>query len=428
MKYTMLFVGIIMLFSCSNEKTKTTSITKPAYYNSYLTTEVGQTHIDALENKEFWSKRLSKDTSGVGNLAPLAGVYTSLFETSGDPQNLYAAEALLQKGIENAGNNKDSYVRGLAHNYISQHRFKEAKQILEESYKGISNKAATELMLFDVYMELGEYEEAYAMLEKSKNNSDYNYLIRVAKWSDYKGDLDSAINFIEKARAIADSRKSKPLQVWTYTNLGDYYGHAGRIQDAYWQYIKALKIQPDNAYAKKGIAWIAYSYEKDTVEAKRILDSISVRHPVPDYHLIRAEIAEFEGDEKASETHINAFITAVENGNYGVMYNAYLIDAYAARNPKKALQLATEEVANRATPESYHLLALAQLNNGMQKEALNTIETKVHGKTSEPMALYHSALVYKANGQEEKIAPIKAALLDAAFEVGPVLFKKIETL
>ena len=330
--------------------------------------------------------------------------------------------------MQNSAHNKDVFARGLARNFISQHRFKEAMLVLEESYAGISNKKATQLMLFDVYMEVGRYKDAFAMLEKSKNLSDYNYLIRLAKWNDYKGDLDAAIRFIEKARDIADERKSKPLQLWTYTNLGDFYGHAGRVEDAYRQYLKALQLQPDNAYAKKGIAWIAYAGEGDTTTANRILDSISIHHKVPDYYLLKAEMAEFNGNIAESDTYMSQFEEAVVNGNYGDMYNAYLIEMYATLNPSKAIALAEEEISNRATPETYHLLALAQVSNGQVKEALATIEKFVKDKTSEPMALYHAAIVYKANKKKELVAPIKEELLTAAFEVGPVLLEKIKDL
>ncbi len=418
----------ILIASCAKTEDKSVQVTNPADYEASLRTDNTKNYTNAVAEKDFWSNKMSADTTGVGSLGPLAGAYTSIFSTTGDAQNLYNAEKLLKKAISNSANNKDAYVRSLARNYISQHRFKEAKEILEESYSGISNKRATEFVLFDVYMELGQYDDAYKMLELVKNNSDYNYLIRVAKWSDYKGDLDSAITYLEKARDIADSRESKPLRIWIYSNIGDFYGHAGRIEDAYTEYLKTLRLDPGNAYVKKGIAWILYSAEKNTKAANKILDSVMVQHNVPDYYLLKAEMAEYENNEAESEAYTNKFLEAVEQGNYGAMYNAYLIEVYADKNPEKALDLATTEVGNRATPESYHLLALAQLKANKQEEALRTIENQVQGKTSEPMALYHSAMVYKANGATEKVNALKKELLEAQFEVGPVLFKKIQNL
>ena len=189
-----------------------------------------------------------------------------------------------------------------------------------------------------------------------------------------------------------------------------------------------LNLQPDNAYAKKGIAWIAFSSEKNTDEAKRILDSIMIHHKVPDYFLFKADIAEYENKILESKKHRQNFINAVNRGNYGAMYNTYLIEIYAEKNPEKALELANEEIENRATPEAYHLLAYAQLKNEKLKEALHTIENFVEGKTFEPLALYHSVLIYKANDMNNKVKTIKNELKTAYFELGPVISIKIENL
>lgn len=247
-------------------------------------------------------------------------------------------------------------------------------------------------------------------------------------WSDYKGNLDATIRYMEQAIAIVESRGVQNLKIWTYTNIADYYGHSGRIAEAYNYYLKTLEMQPDNAYAKKGIAWIAYSAEGDASEANRVLDSIMKNHKAPDYYLMKAELAEFDEDLSEVKKQKNNFIKAVTYGNYGNMYNSYLIELYAETNPQKALQLAIIEVANRATPESYQLLAYAQLKFGKNKEALRTINRYVLNKTFEPMALYYSALVYKANDMNTEVAELKTELETAAFELGPVMMQNIDSL
>ncbi|MGK0378550.1 MAG: hypothetical protein ACJA1Z_002365, partial [Patiriisocius sp.] len=97
-------------------------------------------------------------------------------------------------------------------------------------------------------------------------------------------------------------------------------------------------------------------------------------------------------------------------------------------NPTAALQLAKAEVKNRATPETYHLLALAQLKNGLKTKALQTIEQHVANKSPEPMALFHSAMVYKANGLSKKVRPLKELLLEASYELGPVIAAQVAEL
>ena len=427
MKHFYILLVIVAFISCKNDEV-IEQLTNPEEYNSYLSSSNNKTYTRAFSEKEFWSKRLRPDSSGVGDLGPLANAYTLLFETTGDISYLLSAEKIVKKAISISATSKDSYTRSLAQNYITQHRFKEAKQVLEESYKGISNKRSTQLLLFDVYLELGEYDIADNILGKLKNTNDYNYLIRLAKWNDHHGNLDAAIRNLEEAKNIADSRKSITLQIWTYTNLADYYGHAGRIKESYQLYLKTLQLQADNAYAKKQIAWIVYSFEKNTKEATRILDSIMINHKAPDYYLIKAEMLAYEGEILESEKQKEKFIEAINRGSYGQMYHRYLIEVYADTNPNKALEIAITEVKNRATPEIYALLAYAQLKTGNKNKALETISNYVEGKTFEPKSLYYSALVYKENKMEDKVVLMKSELQKSIFELGLLITKSINNL
>ena len=131
---------------------------------------------------------MGADSTGVGDLGPLAGAYSKLFETSGDIQYLKDAEKVYKKAITVSSIKiQDGYKRALAKNYITQHRFKDAITLLEESYAGISNKHATELLLFDCYLEVGAYPRAEQILKKIENINQFDYLIRISKWSDHKG-------------------------------------------------------------------------------------------------------------------------------------------------------------------------------------------------------------------------------------------------
>ncbi len=419
---------VLLVWGCKEDHTFI-KITNPQDYNAYLVTTRTPSLHELMAEKQFWSNRLAIDTSGVGEIGPLASVYDRLYTETGKIEYLRNAERLLQKGVSiAAANYKDGFERGLAHNYISQHRFREAGELLKKSFEGISSKRQTQLMLFDVAMELGDYDVAYQYLTDLKDMTDYNYLIRISKWSDHIGDLENAIHFMEMAKEKAEARDSKPLKIWTYSNLADYYGHAGRIEESYDQYLSTLELQPDNAYVKRGIAWITFSAEGNAEEALRIIDSVMKVHQLPDYHLLRSEFYHFQNNLIESEKEINRFIDLVKEGDYGAMYNTYLINIYAERDPEMALELAETEIVNRATPETYQLLAYAQLQNGQKEKALHTIELFVEGKTFEPKALFHCALIYKANGKRKMVKELKSELLKAKFEVGPLTYRKIQSL
>jgi len=421
--------GIIML-SCKNEVDQDlVFVTTPAEYAFFLEENPTKSYTAALKEKDFWSRRLGADSTGVGDLGPLAGAYSRLFETNGNIQYLKDAETVYKKAISVASIKiKDGYTRALAKNYISQHRFKEATALLETSFAGVSNKQATQLMLFDCYMEIGFYDKAERVLKKIENLTDYNYLIRISKWSDHKGQLPAAIRYMEKAKNIAESRNSLSLKIWTYTNIADYYGHNGNIKAAYTYYIKTLELQPDNAYAKKGIAWILYSKDYNISETNRILDILMATHQVPEDYLFKAQLARYQDNAVAADNYLKAFFTLANNPLYGSMYNSHKIKALVKSDPEKALALAKQEIKNRATPQTYHLLALTQLATNQKELALVTIENFVDGKITEPMALFHSALVYKANGLQEKVLVLKKALVTSTFELGPIVAAQIAEL
>ena len=420
----------LLLLGCNGQGDKDVAFTtNPIDYTSFLQADPIKSYAAALEEKEFWSKRLGSDSTGVGDLGPLAGAYSKLFETSGDIQYLKDAEQVYKKAITVAAIKiQDGYKRALAKNYITQHRFKDAITLLEESYAGISNKHATELLLFDCYLEVGAYSKALQFLKKIENINQFDYLIRISKWSDHQGDLSAAIRYMQKALAIANSKKNLALQIWTNSNIADYYGHQGDIKASYNHYLKTLALQPDNAYAKKGIAWILYSKEHNITQASVLIDHLLANHNLPDYYLLKAEMASYQGDSVLSEEYMQQFFTLANNPLYGDMYNTHKIRALVKTDPYKALQLALKEVDNRTTPQSYQLLALAQLASNLKQEALATITSFVAGKTSEPMALLHSALVYKANGMLDKVTALKTALLPASYELGPEIYKQVISL
>ena len=191
-----------------------------------------------------------------------------------------------------------------------------------------------------------------------------------------------------------------------------------------------MELDPNNSYALKGIAWIAFSYERNTHEAKRIIDNISKRHHTPDFYLLKAQIAEFENNSTAKNKNLNEYFTMLNTINYGAMYNKYntLIYADDKSTAAKALEIAKIEIDHRPTPDSYDLLAWSYYNLGDSKKALEIAEKYVVGKSFEPKLNYHLATIYKANNMTAKIAPIKEELLKSTFELGPNLEKKIISL
>ena len=430
MKSNYLYVLIILLlcFNCNDNTSN--QITDANDYNSYLAVTLNETLERAKKNEIFWSNKIEKSPNQFPYIGKLASTYTNYYSATGDIVYLKMAEDQLLKVNEITKYENASYLRSLAYNYISQHRFKAALVHLEKAEALKENLQATQKMLFDVHLELGNYDKAQSYLITFKNLSDFDYLIRLSKWSDHKGNLDAAIKYMEKAMAIAESSNLKDLKQWSYTNIADFYGHAGDIEKSYNHFLKALELDPNDAYAKKGIAWIVYSHEKNSDEALRILNTVTDTYKAPDYYLLKSEIADFKGDDTMSQEQIKLYKSAMQNKAYGDMYNKYDVLLYTDENTnfKEAISIAKIEVENRPTPQSYDLLAWVYFKNGNLGAALDIVEQHIIGKTYEPATLYHVAEIYKAAGKIEELKPLKKELLASIYELGPTMEDKIENL
>lgn len=417
------FILLVVVFSCNSNK-----VTKSEDYKTYLNTEINDSEL--ISSAQVLTDKIEATPNQFTHLAQRASTYSQLFNTTGDISYLIKAEKDLIEAITITGRKFPSFLKSLAANYISQHRFKEALVLLKEAETNGEKLNGTKKMLFDVHLELGNYIYAEAYLNQIKNTSDFDYLIRLAKWEDHKGNLEGAIENMEKATVIAESSNLKGIKQWSYTNLADFYGHAGDIKKSYNHFLKALELDPNDAYAKKGIAWILYSHESNPEEALSILDHVSTYYSAPDYNLLKAEIAEYKNDNVLKSKALASYKDAVKNTLYGEMYNKYNVMLYTEdfSSPKLALEIANREVQNRPTPQSYDLLAWSYFKLGNIEKANAIIEEYVEGQTSEPEVLYHIAEIYKAAGKTEKVQPLKDELIASIYELGPMMEAKIKQL
>ncbi|RMB62724.1 hypothetical protein EAX61_03870 [Dokdonia sinensis] len=425
MKLYITFLTALVLFSCSENK-----ITDTQDYDKYLATNKNEDIEKTQKELEFWNSRIKDDSLQLISLAKSGGIYNTLFDKTKDINQLKNAEKVLKKSATIAAIKKESYLLSLAQNYISQHRFQDANKVIAEARAISPNKKEVSYLSFDIAMELGKYDHAQAYLKSIENVSDFGYLIRLAKWMDYKGELDKTIHNMEEAKRIADASNNPSLKTWTYTNLADYYGHDGRIKDSYIHYVKSLELDPNNAYAKKGIAWITYSYENNPEEALRILNSIPKENYSPDYYLLKAEIADSQDNQELKNKNLEMYWQSVNKAEYGGMYDAYnaIYLAEEKGDFKEAIVLAQDDVNERPTPETYSTLAYIYNLNGEPEKALKIIKDHVENKTYEPVAHLYMAQVYKRNGLQDKVMPIKKELLEASYELGPVTMRSVKAL
>jgi tetratricopeptide (TPR) repeat protein len=405
------------------------TVVKQADYERYIEYPAVSENMTAVDlETDFWNKRLQKTADDVVARAKIAGLLAKRFSYSGNIKEVIQADSLYQLVNQVNRINSSGTYRSLAATCITRHQFRLAKLYIDSALRLGDDKYQTLLMQFDVDMELGNYMSAKKILQQLSNKTSFEYLIRMAKYTDHaEGNLDKAIVLMEQAFQKIKDGANKELFCWAKSNLGDMYGHANRFKDAYRCYLEVLSADKEYYHCLKGIAWLAFSHDKNIGEAKKIISYLKKQHPVPDYDLLLAEIASFENNTAEMQHYISIYTKAIKNYLYGDMYNKYNFNL-AADDPKKleeAFLIAQTEITNRPTPESYHLLAWATFKKGNITEAIRIADRYVTNRCFEPEVLYHLGMIYKAGGQAKKGRNMLRMAGESWFELGPVATNEV---
>lgn len=397
-------------------------------YESYLTAQHLAKAKDGISSQiGFWKNKLVKDSNNHVYQKKLATLYARDFKISGDVGRLYQSDSLLQN-VNNRIPGQVGVLQSLALNAITRHSFREAEKYINEAYEIGDQKFVSTLIKTDVLLERGGLMQAKQLIRDISSKEHFDYLIRAVKLQDQEGNLDQAIQSMEAALVLAKASGNTRLVNWSLSNLGDMYGHDGQIKKSYRAFLEALSYNPADLHALKGIAWIAFSHDKNTVEAARILAFLKEIHPVPDYDLLLAELAAFEGDLEKSAQYEHAFIATASHPKYGNMYKSYLclLNASDTEKTAQAVKIAQEEIRERPHPMSYHLLAWTTFKKGHQNAAIDILNKYVVDQTEEPEALYHTGIIFKEGGQKKEARKYLKAALDASFELGPLVTDDIK--
>ena len=429
-----LFLGatlVTLFFSSCSLFNRNEKITDRKDYQQYLEPRIEKTQLKKIDTEiSFWKKRFNSTPDDLVSRNKLASLLTQRFSYSGNVQEVHQADSLYQLVNQLNRKNSSGTFRSLAANSITQHKFQQAQLYIDSALQLGDDKYLTVLMEFDVAMELGNKYRARKALNSLVDKEAFEYLIREAKYKDHaEGDLDAAIKLMEKALEKVKELNNQTVSLWTLSNLGDMYGHANRYKESYRCYLDVLAKDPEYYHALKGIAWLAFSKDGNTADARRIIQYLQQQHPVPDYDLMLFKIASFENNKPEASQHINDFISKVSIKAYGDMYNKYLfgLQADELNNNALALSIAEKEVLHRPTGEAFSWLAWAYCKNGQNEKALQTVRYYVQNSCYEPDALYYVGKIYLANRDFKNARKFLTKAADSKYELGPVIGNDINT-
>jgi tetratricopeptide (TPR) repeat protein len=424
-KMILIFLPIIILLT-SRCKNKNTPLVKRSDYAAYLQApKTGMAKINTQLN--FWQQRLEKNPDDMAAQLKIASLLSKRFAVSGNIMDVRKSDSLYQCANMLQKHFGSSVYRSLATNAITQHRFKMAAALLDTAFQMGDDKKLTVLQMSDAALECGLMTQCKRYLNMYPDKKSFEYLSRKAKITDKEGDLGEAINLMKKALVQMEQQHDTDLLCWVKTNLADYYSHHNEVKKALGLYREALSTNPEYYHALKGIAWIAFSHDRNTVAATEILEYLAAVHPVPDYDLLLAEIADYTNDAPSKEKYIRSFIGKTSVPEYGDMYNKYLFSLYADElgDAKKALGMAEAEINNRPTAEAYSWLSWATYKSGDIEKAYQIQRLWVEGKCFEPDAVWRMAVICGKKGETKKAQQYMNEVKTSLFELGPSFERKL---
>jgi tetratricopeptide (TPR) repeat protein len=407
-------IGVLTLFSCQPNKL----VVIQEEVEQYLS-ENENSIDDLISELEFWKNKMNDDPRGYIFFQKAAQTSIKCFDKTANINYLKqarkfytSADIILQGHLKSVNKLQISQLEMMLHN------FKEAADFAAQGLE-LSNESFGPLMTqFDAAMELGNFKNASSLLKKGKKLGSFDYLIRLSRFKDHQGDLDSAIFYMKDAEKRTVNLENK---IWINSVLGDMYGHRGLIEESYQYYLKTLSIDPNEDHALFGIAWIALSHDQNYSLAKRIVEYLIRNFPNPEYKLLLADILELLNENALAKQIRTTFL----DSDVDQIYNAYLIPLLANERPEEAIKIALKEVERRPTPAAFSLLSWSYFMNDQIEIAIAICENEIYGMTHEPLDIYRMAIIYKEGKQVDRSNELLKVVSESRFELGPLVLKKI---
>lgn len=276
------------------------------------------------------------------------------------------------------------------------HRFKAAEALSREL---VAKRAlpADYGLLGDALMEQGRLDEAasayQAMLDAKPSLHSY---ARAAHLRWLRGDLIGAIEAMQMAVAAA-SPLDADSAAWVNTRLAFYQFQAGNKNAARQTIERALSYQQGYAPALLLRGRIELS-EGETAEAIASLQRATQLNPLPEYRWTLLEALRQGGRDREAagvEQSLKRTGAAEDPRTFALYLSTH------GQSAETAVQLATNELKERADVSTHDAVAWSLAASGRVNEALPQLEQALAEGTHDARLFFHAAVIYDKAGHPD---------------------------
>jgi tetratricopeptide (TPR) repeat protein len=385
----------------------------------------------------FLEDRVRRDPEDAGANAKLAGIYLQRVRETGSIEYLdlarRAARASLASvpAIRNTGG-----LAALVQAEFASHEFATARDHALELVKLDPGRGYAYGLLSDALLELGDYDEASAGIEKmvrAEGRLTVGSESRQAHVALLHGDIPGAQRRFSNALALARDLPVPPRETvaWCQWKLGDVAFSTGHYEAAEQHYRDALATFPDyvRALASLGRVRAARGDLQSAIEHYRRAVG---RLPDPTFVAALGDLYKLAGRDKEAEDqyllveqigHLSAASGAVHNRQLALFHADHDLKADAA------YANATREYSVRRDVYGADAVAWTALKAHKVDEAQAAIKKALRLGTQDAKLFYHAGMIARAAGDETaarghikralalspQFDPLQAFLLQANF-------------
>ena len=361
-----------------------------------------------------YQKWVASDSFSASNRLLLASAYIQKTRETTDFSYLDRASKIVNTILESKATYEAQRLRNLIE--LSRHEFSKVAEHAREMTVAAPNDPQNWGTLGDALMELGQYEKALPAFQKMNslraNLFSWN---RLAYYRFVTGDSDGALAIMNDAvRAGAPNPENK---AWCLSELGAMHFKLGHLDQAEASYREAIAAFDTlhAAHAGLGAILAARGDLEGAVAAYRRAKSIT---PLVQYSGALHDL--FEAQSKPRETHqeaaqIDLLMKLEEASGQKANRTLALILANQERELSKALEIARADLEVRKDIYTWDALGWVLLKNGKLEEAAKASQEALKTGAKEPLLLYHSGMIARAQANN----PLARAHLAAALALNP---------
>ncbi len=360
--------------------------------------------------------RIQRNPDDLKARLQLVAIFIAEARITGEHPYYYPATlTMLDSVLARDGNNFEATVYK-ASVKMSQHQFREGRELALKARDLNPANAYAYGMLVDANVELGDYKEAVRMSDSmQKLKPSLESYSRASYLREIYGDYPGAIQGMQMA-ANAGLPGSEP-ESWSRTTLGYLYEKTGRLDEAEGEYNTILKIRPSYAFALRGMARIQAA-RGDTANALKTLDKAAGIMPEFSFYEEKADLLAAAGKtQEAQKVYREVSGMLDEDAVSGHTVNLEKARLFVRMNQLDSAQFyGAKEYAVR--PENIDVnaaLAWIAYKKGDYPKASEHMKAALRTGIKDPEVLYRASAIAQASGN----AAQSAQYLAAAKKVNP---------